>query len=72
MHVQSLYLKDTPDDAGNSDELRIITEHQSYENIHLYVPNLMNYDGFGGRKKSEMMITSVDKTVTGKKNVSEY
>ena len=67
LHAQSLYLKDTPDGAGNSDEIRIMTEHQSYNNIHLHVPDLKNYDGYGGRPKSEMMITSVDQTVTGKK-----
>ena len=67
VHAQSLYLKDTPDGVGNSDEIRIMTEYQSYDNIHLYIPNLENYDGFGGRKRSEMMVTSVDQTVTGKK-----
>ena len=67
LHAQSLYLKDTPDGAGNSDEIRIMTEHQSYNNVHLHVPDLKNYDGYGGRPKSEMMITSVDQTVTGKK-----
>ena len=67
LHAQSLYLKDTPDGAGNSDEIRIMTEHKSYNNVHLHVPDLKNYDGYGGRPKSEMMITSVDQTVTGKK-----
>ena len=67
LHAQSLYLKDTPDDSGNSDEIRIITEHQSYENIHLNIPNLQNFDGFGGRRKSELMVTSVDQTIDGKK-----
>ena len=67
VHAQSLYLKDTPDNAGNSDEIRIMTEHQSHENIHLYIPDLENYDGFGNRRRSELMVTSVDQTVTGKK-----
>ena len=67
LHAQSLYLKDTPDNAGNSDEIRIMTEHQSHENIHLYIPDLKNYDGFGNRRRSELMVTSVDQTVTGKK-----
>ena len=67
LHAQSLYLKDTPDDSGNSVEIRIITEHQSYENVHLYIPNLKNYDGYGNRRRSELMVTSVDQTVTGKK-----
>ena len=67
LHAESLYLKDTPGDSGNSDEIRIITKHQSYENIHLYIPDLKNYDGFGNRRRSELMVTSVDQTVTGKK-----
>ena len=67
LHAQSLYLKDTPDGSGNSDEIRIITEYQSYENVHLYIPNLKNYDGYGNRRRSELMVTSVDQTVTGKK-----
>ena len=67
LHAQSLYLKDTPDGAGNSDEIRIMTEHQSYNNIHLHVPDLKNYDGYGGRPKSVMMISSVEQTIDGKK-----
>ena len=67
LHAQSFYLKDTPDNAGNSDEIRILTPHQSYSNIHLEIPDLHNFDGFGGRPKSEIMVTSVDQTVTGKK-----
>ena len=66
VHAQNLYLKDVPED-GLSNELRILTPHQSYENIHLEIPDLHNYDGYGGRRRSEMMVTSVDQTVTGKK-----
>ena len=66
VHAQNLYLKDAPYD-GLSNELRILTPHQSYNNIHLNIPDLKNFDGFGGRPSSEMMITSVDQTVTGKK-----
>ena len=66
VHTQNLYLKDAPD-YGLSNELRILTPHQSYNNINLEIPDLKNYGGFGGRRKSEMMVTSVDQTVTGKK-----
>ena len=66
VHARSLYLLDDPQD-GNSNEVRIETTHQSYENIHLYVPDLHNFDGAGGRPKSELMVTSVEQTVTGKK-----
>ena len=67
LHAQSLYLKDIPDNAGNSDEIRIMTEHQSRSNVHLNIPDIQNFDGYGGRPKSEFMITSVDQNVTGKK-----
>ena len=67
LHAQSLYLKDTPDNAGNYDEIRIMTEHQSRSNVHLNIPDIQNFDGYGGRPKSEFMITSVDQNVTGKK-----
>ena len=66
VHVNSLYIEDPPD-QGNSNEVRIMTEHQSYPNIHLNIPDLHNFDGHGGRPKSELMVTSVEQTVTGKK-----
>ena len=40
------------------DEVRIMSDNQDNDNVHLYVPNLKNYDGLGGRRKSEMMVTS--------------
>ena len=68
--AQNLYLKDAPED-GLSNEIRILTPHQSYNNIHLNIPDLKNFDGYGGRPSSEIMVASVDQTVSGKKNVSE-
>ena len=66
VHANSLYIEDPPD-QGNSNEVRIMTEHQSYPNIHLNIPDLHNFDGHGGRPKSELMVTSVEQTVTEKK-----
>ena len=66
VHANSLYIEDPPD-QGNSNEVQIMTEHQSYPNIHLNIPDLHNFDGHGGRPKSELMVTSVEQTVTGKK-----
>ena len=66
VHANSLYIED-PSDQANSNEVRIMTEHQSYPNIHLNIPDLHNFDGHGGRPKSELMVTSVEQTVTGKK-----
>ena len=62
VHAKSFYLQDVVED-----EVRIMSDNQDNDNVHLYVPNLKNYDGLGGRRKSEMMVTSVDQTVTGKK-----
>ena len=66
VHANSLYIEDPPD-QGNSNEVRIMTEHQSYPNIHLNIPDLHNFNGHGGRPKRELMVTSVEQTVTGKK-----
>ena len=66
VHANSLYIED-PSDQGNSNDVRIMTEHQSYPNIHLNIPDLHNFDGHGGRPKSELIVTSVEQTVTGKK-----
>ena len=64
VHANSLYIEDPPD-QGNSNEVRIMTEHQSYPNIHLNIPDLHNFDAHGGRPKSELMVTSVEQTVMG-------
>ena len=39
LHAQNLYLKDAPED-GLSNELRILILHQSFNNIHLNIPEL--------------------------------
>ena len=67
VHTNSAYLQDTPDGAGSFNSVRLMTEHQSYDNIHLHIPDLQNFDGYGGRAKSEIMVTSTEQDVTGKK-----
>ena len=67
VHTNSIYLQDTPDGAGSSNDVRLLTEHQSYENIHLHIPDLQNFDGHGGRAKSEIMVTSTEQHITGRK-----
>ena len=67
VHTNSIYLQDTPDNAGSSNDVRLMTEHQSYENIHLHIPDLQNFDGYGGRAKSEIMVTSTEQHITGRK-----
>ena len=69
VHTKSVYFEDIPgpDDDGVSNQMRLLTQHQSYNNIHLNIPDLKNFDGGGGRPSSEMMVTSVEQPVTGKK-----
>ena len=62
VHAKSFYLQDQ-----NEDEVRILTDDQDFDNVHLFIPNLKNFDGFGGRKRSELMVTSVDQTISGNK-----
>ena len=62
VHAKSFYLQD-----HNEDEVRILTDNQDFDNVHLFVPNLKNFDGFGGRKRSEIMVTSVDQIISGNK-----
>ena len=71
VHTNSIYLQDTPDGAGSSNDVRLLTEHQSYENIHLNIPDLKNFDGHGGRAKSEIMVTSTEQHITGRKTFFE-
>ena len=67
VHTNSIYLQDIPDGAGSFNDVRLMTEHQSYENIHLHIPDLKNFDGYGGRAKSEIMVTSTEQHITGRK-----
>ena len=71
IHTNSIYLQDTPDGAGNFNSTRLLTEQQSYDNIHLYVPDLQNFDGYGGRAKSEVVVTSTVQNITGRKTFTD-
>ena len=62
VHAKSFYLQDQ-----NEDEVRILTDNQDFDNVHLFVPNLKNFDGFGGRERSEIMVSSVDQIIFGNK-----
>ena len=43
VHAKSFYLQDQ-----NEDEVRILTDNQDFDNVHLFVPKLKNFDGHGG------------------------
>ena len=48
------------------DSVIIKSEDQDYDDVHLYLPNLKNYDGISGRRKSNIMVNSIDNNMTGK------
>ena len=70
IHTDSMYLQDTPDGAGNFNSVRLLVEQQSYDNIHLHIPDLQNFDGYGGRARSEVVVTSTDQNISGRKTFS--
>ena len=48
------------------DSVIIKSEDQDYDDVHLHIPNLQNYDGISGRRKSNIMVNSIDNNMTGK------
>ena len=62
MHANALYLKDQ-----YGQEVNFHTEDQDLNQCRLYVPNLKNNDSYGGRRKSSVVVTSIDQTIQGKK-----
>ena len=62
VHTNDLYLKDQ-----YGQEVHVHTEDQDLNQCRLYVPNLKNNDSYGGRLKSDIMVTSIDQTIPGKK-----
>ena len=62
IHTNDLYLKDK-----NGQEVHFYNEDQDLNQCRLYVPNLKNNDSYGGRLKSDIMVTSIDQTIQGKK-----
>ena len=62
LHSNSLYLKDQ-----YKQEVILHTENQDDNQIRLHIPNLKNYDSFGGRLKSSLVITSLDQIIEGRK-----
>ena len=61
IHTNSLY---TNDRYGQ--EVIFHTDDQDDNQICLYIPNLKN-DSFAGRLKSDIMVTSINQTIEGKK-----
>ena len=49
-----------------NDSVILEAEEQDYDDVHLKIPNLKNYDGREGRRKSSIVVDSLDNTLTGK------
>ena len=62
VHANALYLKDQ-----NGQGVHFFNENQDDNQIRLYIPNLKNFDSYGGRRKSSVVVTSIDQTIEGKK-----
>ena len=49
-----------------NDSVILKADGQDFDNVSLYIPNLKNYDGRSSRRKSTVVVESVDNTLTGK------
>ena len=59
--THKLYIEDEFNDS-----VILQADDQDYDDVHLYIPNLKNYDNSGGRRKSNLVVNSVDNNITGK------
>ena len=59
--TSKLYIEDE-----YGDNVIIKLDDQDYDDVHLYIPNLQNYDGISNRRKSSLVVNSVDNVMTGK------
>ena len=49
-----------------NDSVILEAEEQDYDDVHLKIPNLKNYDGREGRRMSSIVVDSLDNTLTSK------
>ena len=59
--THKLYIEDEFNDS-----VILQADVQEFDDVHLHIPNLKNYDGIDGRRKSSFVINSVDNNMTGK------
>ena len=59
--THKLYIEDEFNDS-----VILQADDQDYDDVHLYIPNLKNYDNRGGRVKSNLVVNSIDNTFSGK------
>ena len=61
MITPKMYIED-----NFGDSVIIKSDDQDFDDVHLHIPNLKNYDGQSGRRKSNIMVNSIDNNMTGK------
>ena len=49
-----------------NDSVIIKSDDQDFDDVNLYIPNLKNHDGLNTRRKSNIVVNSIDNTFTGK------
>ena len=59
--TKRIYIEDR-----NNDLAVIESDDQDFDDVTLYIPDLKNYDGISGRRKSDIVVNSIDNTFTGK------
>ena len=59
--TKKLYIPDAFDDT-----VIIKSDDQEFNDINLHIPNIKNYDGIAGRRKSNIVVNSIDNAFTGK------
>ena len=59
--THKLYIEDEFNDS-----VILQADDQDFDDVHLYIPNLKNYDNSGGRRKSNLVVNSIDNTFSGK------
>ena len=59
--TKKLYIPDAFDDS-----VIIQSDDQEFDDINLHIPNIKNYDGIAGIRKSNIVVNSIDNTFTGK------
>ena len=59
--THKLYIEDEFNDS-----VILQADDQDFDDVHLYIPNLKNYDGIDGRRKSNIMVNSINNNMTGK------
>ena len=49
-----------------NDSVVLESDDQEFDDVTLFIPNLKNYDAIAGRRKSNVLVSSVDNNLTGK------